>query len=146
MENKPEAVKYFKIAIQDHLLKPEYKSTAYRYLSIDLTDKQDWNKALEMIDQSIHYDSNQPLALLVASQIYLKLSRIEEAESYCVKAYEVNSKLLKEGGSSSQVILLSEKDILYHCLNIAVSLQNIKLFNFFYKELEIISITTLMQV
>jgi glycosyltransferase involved in cell wall biosynthesis len=136
LENKPEAVKYFKVAVRDSSLKPEYKSTAYRYLSIDFTDKQDWNKALEMIDESIRCDSNQPLALLVASQIYLKLSRIKDAESYCVKAYEVNSKLLKESSSSNQVILLSENNILYHCLNIAALLQSVDLFNFFYKKLE----------
>jgi len=107
LENKQEAVKYFKIAIQDHLLKPEYKSTAYRYLSIDFTDKQDWEKALEMIDKSISNDPDQPLALLAASQIHLKLFHPKETESYCLKAYEVNSKLLKDSSASSQVILLT---------------------------------------
>jgi glycosyltransferase involved in cell wall biosynthesis len=142
MGDKQEAVKYFKIAVRDNLLKPEYKSTAYRYLSIDLTDRLEWDKALEMINESIRCDSNQPLALLVASQIFIKLSRANEAEAYCVRAYEVNFKLLNESGSSSQVILLSEKDILHHCLNIAVSLQNAALFNLFYKKLENLSFTT----
>ena len=134
LENKPEAVKYFNIAVQDKMLKPEYKSTAYRYLSIDLTDKQDWAGALAMIQESIKCDSNQPLALLAASQIYLKVSAPKEAEFYCLKAYEVNSKLLKANSASSQVILLSQRDILNHCLNIAVLLKNTGLFNFFYNE------------
>jgi glycosyltransferase involved in cell wall biosynthesis len=139
--SKPEAVKYFKIAVMDQWLKPEYKSTAYRYLSIDFTDRQDWINALEMIDESIRNDLDQPLALLAASQIYLKLSRIKDAESYCVKAYDVNSRLLKESSSSNQVILLSEKDILYKCLNIALALQNVELFNFFYNKLKNFSFT-----
>ena len=137
LENKEEAVKYFKFAIRDHLLKPEYKSTAYRYLSIDLAEKQDWNAALELIDESILNDPNQPLALLAASQIYIKLSRFTEAESLCRKAYEVNSKILKESSNSNQVILLSGQDILYNCMNIAVLLQKVSLFNYFYKEFEI---------
>ncbi|MDR3627623.1 MAG: glycosyltransferase [Ignavibacteriaceae bacterium] len=141
LENTQEAVKYFNIAIRDQLLKPEYKSTAYRYLSIDLTDKQEWDKALELIEKSIKNDPKQPLALLVASKLYLKLSRTKEAEFFCLKAYEENSKQLKENTASSQVILLSQKDILYHCLNIAVSLQNSVLFNFFYKEFEKLSLT-----
>jgi tetratricopeptide (TPR) repeat protein len=121
------------------LLKPEYKSTAYRYLSIDLAEKQDWNKALELIDESILNDPDQPLALLAASQIYLKLSRFTDAESLCRKAYEVNSKLLKESSHSNQVILLSGQDILYNCMNIAVMLENVTLFNYFLKELEILN-------
>jgi glycosyltransferase involved in cell wall biosynthesis len=135
LENKKDAVKYFQIAVQDHSLKPEYKSTAYRYLSIDLAEKQDWINALEFIDESIRNDANQPLALLAASQIYLKLSRFADAESLCRKAYEVNSKLLKESSHSNQVILLSKQDILYNCMNIAIMLQNASLFNYFYKEL-----------
>jgi glycosyltransferase involved in cell wall biosynthesis len=136
LENKQEAVKYFDIAVCDQMLKPEYKSTAYRYLSIDLTDKQEWDKALEMIEKSIKNDPRQPLALLVASRLYLKVSRTKEAEFYCLKAFEENSKQLKVNTASGQVILLSQKDILNHCLNIAVSLQNPVLFNFFYKEFE----------
>jgi len=136
LDKKHEAVEYFNIAIQDPSLKPEYQSTAYRYLSIDFTDKQEWNRALEMIDKSIQSDQNQPLALLAASQIFLKLSRNKEAEILCERAYEVNSRLLKQGGASSQVILLSEKDILHHCLNIAIALQNTLMFNQYYNKLK----------
>jgi glycosyltransferase involved in cell wall biosynthesis len=136
LEKKPEAVKYFNIAVQDPSLKPEYQSTAYRYLSIDFTDRQDWNKALEMIEKSIQRDQNQPLALMAASQIFLKLSRNKEAEIFCERAYEVNSRLLKQGGASNQVILLSEKDIIHHCLNIAVAVQNNIMFNNFYIKLK----------
>jgi hypothetical protein len=89
-----------------------------------------------MIEKSIKNDSRQPLALLVASKIYLKVTRIKEAEFYCLKAYEENLRQLKENAASGQVILLSQNDILNHCLNIAVSLQNPVLFNFFYKEFE----------
>jgi glycosyltransferase involved in cell wall biosynthesis len=140
LDEKKTAIEYFLISIKDQSLKPEYKSTAYRYLAIDLAEKQDWKGALDLIGKSIENDSNQPLALLTAAKIYVKLSLFNEAERYCMKAFDVNSKYLKEIRHSSQVILLAEKDFLYHGLNIAVLSGNTKLFNFLYEMFKSLSI------
>ncbi len=134
------AIKYFKAALEDSMLSREYKSTAFRYIAIDFAEKQEWKEALEQISQSISNDDQQPLALLTAAKIHTKLGNRIEAGNFCMKAFEVNSKLLKEIKISSQVIFLNERDILNHVLGIAVQTENIKMFNFFYDKLKLSNI------
>ncbi len=133
LENKTEAVKFFKSVLEDKNLKNEYRALAFRYLAIEYAEQQMWKEAYENITNSLKSDPNQPLALLAAGKIYTKIGNFAEAEQCCRKAYDVNSQLIKGTRSSFQSIYLDEKDILYHCLNIALSISNKNLFNFFYE-------------
>lgn len=136
LDNKTEALKFFKYALQDKTLKKEYRALAFRYIAIESAQHQDWKKAFENITSSLQSDPDQPLALLAASKIFIKTGNFAEAEKCCRRAYEVNSELISGKRSSYQSIYLDEKDILYHCLNIALSLSNKDLFNSFYKSLK----------
>ncbi len=137
LNDKISAIKYFKIALEDSLLSHEYKSTAYRYIAIDHAEKQEWNDALENITNSIRNDDQQPLALLTAAKIFVKLKNFANAEEMCMKAFEVNSKLLKNGIASSQTIFLNQKDFLINALGIAIQSENTKMFNYFYERLKL---------
>lgn len=142
---KDSAVKYFKTALEDVLLKREYKSTAYRYIAIAFAEKQEWKAALENITQSINNDDQQPLALLTAAKIHTKLGNRADAEKLCMKAFEANSKLLKEGEASSQVIFLNEHEFLNHTLGIAVQTKNIQMFNFFFEKYKVLNLKEISQ-
>lgn len=133
LENKTEALIFFKYALQDKTLKKEYRALAFRYIAVEYAQQQDWKEAFENITSSLKNDPDQPLALLAASKIFIKTGNSTEAEKCCRRAYEVNSELICGKRSSYQTIYLDEKDILYHCLNIALSLSNKDLFNSFYK-------------
>ena len=137
LNDKHSAIKYFRIALEDSSLRNEYKSTAYRYIAIDCAEKQEWNEALENITNSIRNDDQQPLALLTASKIFVKLKNFANAEAMCMKAFEVNLKLLKNGSFSNQTIFLNQKDFLINALGIAIQSENTKLFNFFYDKLKL---------
>lgn len=140
LSEKDTAIKYFKAALEDSMLSREYKSTVHRYIAIDFAEKQEWTEALEQISQSIYNDDQQPLALLTAAKIHTKLGNRVEAENFCMEAFKVNSKLLKEIKISSQVIFLNERDFLNHVLGIAVQTENIQMFNFFYDKLKLSNI------
>ena len=130
--NKEEAISYFYEAIENTDLKNEYRALAYRYIALTLAEKQVWDKATEYIDDSIKCDSDQPLNLFAASEIYLKNGRAKEAGSFCYRAYNVNKQFTENGKSSYQSILLDSKNIIYQGLKIAVTSGDAELFNLFF--------------
>ncbi|HVO73355.1 MAG TPA: glycosyltransferase [Ignavibacteriaceae bacterium] len=134
LQEREPAIKYFLAALDDATLKNEYKALAYRFLSVDYAEKQNWSEALKMISESLRYDSNQPLALMIAAKIYIKIGNAAEAEKFCRKAYDINSKFLSGKKSSYQTIMLEERSILLHGLNVAILSGNKNLFNFFYEK------------
>jgi tetratricopeptide (TPR) repeat protein len=131
--NKEEAVKYFQYALEDKNLKNEYRALAFRYIAIENAEKLNWSEALKNITMSLKSDSNQPLALLAAGKIYAKTGHLKDSEQCCLKAYEVNSQLVKGTHYSYQTIYLDQKDLLYHCMSIALSISNRDLFNRFFE-------------
>jgi len=140
LNEKDIAINYFKIAILDNSLKREYKSTAYRYISVHFAEKLLWDNALENILLSIQNDAEQPLALLTAAKIYVKLQDFSNAEMLCRKAFDVNSSFIKKNKSSSQVIFLNEREFINHALGISIQIKNVQLFNYFYHILKSLSL------
>lgn len=134
LNEKDNAIKYFTIALSDPKLGKESCSLAYRYLAIDNAGRQNYAKASELIDKSLQFDNDQPLALLAAANIYLKLGDASFAEKYSRKAFEVNRKYLSGEKTSIQNILIDEVQLCYYGLEIALLSNNKELFNFFYKE------------
>ncbi len=132
LDEQVKASDYFIQSVEDVSLKKEYKSVAYRYLCVNEAEKKNWEKALEYIGKSLECDSSQPLPLLVSAKINLQLKDFRKAGSDCKKAYQANKKYINGKNNSYQTIYLSETDILYECLNIAVSSENNELFNFFF--------------
>lgn len=136
LHDKINAVRYFKIALKDEELRPEYKSVAYRYLAVDKAESSDWRGALELINKSLKSDEQQPLALLVAANVHLKLKNPEEASKYSLRAYDVNKNFLTAKRKSHQAILMDEEGILFECLNVAMSAGNLELFKYYFGKLK----------
>jgi len=135
LDEKSGAEEYFTTALQDHAMSKEYRSIAYRYLAINHAERQQVSAARELIDKSLACDMEQPLALMAASKIYLRLGDAAKAEMYCKKAFAVNSDFLKGRKKSHENILISEVNICYHGLEVALRSNKKELFNFFYQTL-----------
>jgi tetratricopeptide (TPR) repeat protein len=71
---------------------------------------------------------------MIAAKIYVKMGDVSEAERFCRKAYDTNSKFINGKKSSYQTIMLEERSILLHGLNVAILSANKNLFNFFYEK------------
>ncbi|PIQ09849.1 MAG: hypothetical protein COW71_04745 [Ignavibacteriales bacterium CG18_big_fil_WC_8_21_14_2_50_31_20] len=134
LKEKENAKKYFTYALQDTKLAKEYKSIAYRYLAANNMVHQNYPMALELINKSLQCDNEQPMALVVGSQINMELGDMDIAGKYCRKAFEENRKYLKGEKTSNQNILVDELQLCNFGLKIALLSKNKELFNFFYKE------------
>ena len=136
LNDKINAEKYFRISLNDTTLKNEYKSLAYRYLSVNSVEKGEWDSALSYIEKSLSADEAQPIALMVAAKIYLHFGKGGDAKYYCKKAYLINEDYLSGNRSSHQTILLDEQIIIDESINIAAKLSDKELFKFFYEKIE----------
>ena len=132
LNDKESAEKYFLIALKDPNLKKEYKSTAYRYLAIQAAEKNNYKKAVELINNSINTDANQPLALLAASKIYNELKDYSNAVSYAEQAYTINNYLEKNRVNTAQTILVDSRIIIYYLLELSINSNDLDLFNKYF--------------
>ncbi len=128
LNNKEEAVKFFELSIKDDKLKNEYRSVAYRYLAVDMFERNELTEAYYLINNCIKLDRKQPLALLVAARINAGLNKKEEAVKYFEEAYYCNNFYLNGKDKSYQAILLDQKSILNEGINLALSLNDKQLF------------------
>ncbi len=119
-----EAVKYFLIALKDPVLRNEYKSVAFRFIALVYAEKNLFEQALTFINKSLKYDDKQPLALLGAAGINLKMNNKDEVLRLCKKAVECNTEYLQNKRSSSQAILLDGKNLFYEVMNLVNSLKD----------------------
>ena len=135
LEETDGAIGYFKMALNLGPLKKEYQALINRFLAIKNAEASNWTEAYNYISKSIEYDKNQPMNLIAAAKIFLKVGKVSEASQLCYDAYNINKKLKKGEETSSQAILMDEKKLIYHTLNIAITSHDIALFNFFYSKL-----------
>jgi len=136
LEEKENAVKYFLISLKDEKLKKEYSSIACRYIAINYSENNNWDKAFEYINKSIKFDENQPIALLVAAKIYSYLEKNIEVSELCKKSYKVNNDFLKRKNKSFQTILLDNKTIIEESILLAANTNDYNLFNYFVEKLK----------
>ena len=136
LKKESEAVDYFNQCLTDENLTDDYKSVAYRYISVIEAENRNWRKALELINKSLEADPEQPLPLLVSAKLKVKLNDLSGAEVDCLKAYKVNRNKIESKGSTFQSIYLNESDILRECLSIAPGIGSLSLFNYFFTYIE----------
>ncbi len=129
LEQKQDAEKYFHIALEDPDLRSEYKSIALRYLAANVAEKNNFAAAYEMIKRSICADPLQPLALLIASKICLKLGLKNEASDYVLKAFTLNLEYLDKNSFTFQSIFLDEETLLNESILLALEINNEDLIN-----------------
>ena len=132
LEMDKEASLYFTICLKDQNLKKEYRSVAYRYLSVKEAEKRNWKKAESFINESLKYDPEQPLPLLILAKIKIQLGDYEGAEQCSLKAFDANKAFISRRRDSFQGMFLEEGVIIQECMNIALSMYNKNLFNYFF--------------
>ena len=128
LQNGEYAEKYFLLALKDVSLKNEFKSLAYRYIAIRAAEKNNFDEAKRLITKSLECDYNQPLALLAAAKISIKLSDACAAEKYVADADKINTRFLNGTNKSYQTIYLGRNDFIYQALEIAMLLNNSKMY------------------
>jgi glycosyltransferase involved in cell wall biosynthesis len=131
-----EARKYFEIALKDKNLSGEYKTISYRYIAGQEYNRNNLDKAKELIDKGLSLGFHQPLLYMVASQIYFKIGDKERAELLCMQGYEYNSKLVKGELESAFDLLVAPDIIAYYGIDYAIKNRNKTSFNFYFKELK----------
>ena len=136
LEDTEKAIEFFNLALNLDDLKNEYKALIYRFLAVKNAEASNWNDALNLITKSIEYDKNQPLNLIAAGRIFMKVGKYDEVAQFCYDAHNINMKLKLGEKKSSQAILMDEKDLIYHSLDIAITSKDKNLFNFFYSKLQ----------
>jgi len=132
------AIECFKLALNLDDLKNEYKALIYRFLAVKNAEASNWHEAYNFITKSIQYDKYQPLNLIAAGRIFIKVGKYDEAAKLCYDAYNINMKLKSGEEKSNQAILMDEKDLIYHSLDIALNSKDKDLFNFFHSKLQMI--------
>ena len=120
LEKEEEAIENFNKALEDKLLRDEYKATALRSIAVFNSDKNNYEQAVERIEESLKLDYNQPLSHLAASKIYLKTGRKDKAVQSVFKAYTLNNDLINGHIQSSQSILADTYTLIYNGLNVAL--------------------------
>ena len=139
IKNETNARYYFERALLDPKLAVEYKTIAYRYLAGQEYNRNNLERAKELIDQGLSLGLKQPLLFMVASQIYFRLGDKNRGEAFCKKAYEYNSKLLR-GEIESAFDLMVDPDIIaFYGIDYAIKNRNRESYNFYYHELRRLS-------
>jgi glycosyltransferase involved in cell wall biosynthesis len=135
LNNFEKAITYFFEAIKDKSLEPNHVSHCFRYLAAyELNITKDLDKALYYAFEGIKSNEKQPLLNIIISSIYLYKGDFKNSEKFCRLAYEYNYSLTRSQSAFFDIIV-DEKSILQHILNIAALTANKKLFNDFYDKL-----------
>lgn len=134
------AITYFIEAIKDRTLEPNHLSHCYRYLSAyELNITKNLDRALYFALEGLKYNEKQPLLNIIISSIYLYKGDFKNSEKYCRFAYEYNYSLTNSQSAFFDIIV-EEKAILQHILNIASLTANKKLFNDYFPKLNIFEV------
>jgi len=131
------AITYFIEAVKDNTLEPNHLSHCYRYLAAyELNITKNLDRALFFALEGLKHNNKQPLLNVVISSIYLYKGDFKESEKYCRLAYNYNKDLMQSKTAFFD-ILVEEKAILQHIINIAALTANKSLFDDFYLKLKI---------
>lgn len=142
LDDKENAVKYMTKALCDKHLSKEFRSVGARYLSVYELDRGNYQKAIELIEDSLQADPTQPYSYMAAAKLYVILHMTDKVEDLYKKALDLNKKLVKREVYTAQASYFNERILIYDGLSTALSINNKVLFNTFYKHLLEISGTT----
>ena len=136
LDDRENEIKYHKIAIQDPILKSEYKAVGYLTLADYAMRDNKINLALEYVTAGLNLDKKHPLLNLIASQVYNSKNENGKAIEFCKTALNENRKIESMENLTNLIdVLLPEEKILKHGLYLSISDENQYMFNYFLLEL-----------
>lgn len=136
------AIVYFFEAIKDKTLEANHLAHCYRYLAAyELNISKNLDAALSYASEGLKFNEKQPLLNIIVSSIYLYKGDFKNSEKYCRLAYKYNYDLANSQSAFFDIIV-EEKAILQHIINIAVLTANKTLFNDYFPKLNLLDIET----
>ncbi len=136
LNDKEKAFEYFNYVLTDKKLHSNYRAHALRYNAAIYLEKNSLQNALNLIEEALKLNSSLPLVNLVASKIFLRLGKFEEADRYCRRALIENKKLLSGEKISTFDIMVNTSTILYYALTFTFENNLIQSFNLYFNELK----------
>jgi glycosyltransferase involved in cell wall biosynthesis len=131
LEDEENAEKYSIMAIDGKNLSPQHRAISYALLSNNEFKRHQSDSALHYIKEGLRADNRQPYLNLLASKIYYRLQDNLNAEEFCRKAFEANSRLLSGNNYSALDIILNDEEIIYYGISLAKSSRNQRYFNLY---------------
>lgn len=117
LNDRTKSESYFKLALNDKKLKPEYLSLAYRYLAVNAAERNNLNEAVSFCDKSLEADPNQPISILVSANLNFQNKQFEKAFKLYNEAYQLNREFLLGKRDSFQTIYLDNRLILLEAMH-----------------------------
>jgi glycosyltransferase involved in cell wall biosynthesis len=136
LEDMENSEKYALIAVNGKSLNQQQRAISYGLLANNFLKKHDVNSALYYINEALKWDASQPYLNLLTSKIYLRMQDYSNAEEYCRRALDTNTKLLTGNNSSSLDIILNEEEILYYGICLTKISKNQRYYNLYMNSLK----------
>lgn len=128
--------KFFEIALKGKDFPEEYKAFCHGHIANYELKKHKIGNALIHIKQAMNIDKTQPYLNLIASKIFLRTNKIEEAFLALKRALEYNSFIIKNIRHSTLDIILKHEHIIYEGIYMSLTTKNVKNLEFFLGKLE----------
>lgn len=128
------SLKFYQIASESKELAKSIRADCYMNLALMAHKELDTQKAMQLINNSLELNSEQPFAYLLASKISLQGGNKPKSEEFCRKAYNSNQKTLQNENMGDILIYLDNEEIFWFGLLLAYQNNNRDNFNFYLKE------------
>jgi len=137
LNEKDKAYRYYQIATDDKSLLNEYRSLSLSYCAEYFSQKEQITQAVDAIANAVEIDPENIVTNLVASEIYYKLKRSDEAVHYCMKALDENTNRSKKKSGNRLIDVFQDNEkIIYHGLNIAFDTNHKEGIEYFFDQLQ----------
>lgn len=136
LNEKEKAFEYFNYTLNNKQLHTNYRAHALRYNAAIYLERNSLQEALNLINEALKLNPSSPLINLVASKIYLRFGKIDEADKYCRKAVIENKKLLSGEKKSTYEIMVNSSSIIYYALTFTFENNLKQSFDFYFNELD----------
>lgn len=132
LEETKNTINYFREALKDKNLRREFKSVCYLHISDYEMRLNNLLEAKRIVDKGLQLDRKHVVLNMIASQVYEKLEKKEQAISYCKKALECNKKSRVKNISSNVIdIFVSNTKLLTEGILLSLKFNQQKDLQFF---------------
>jgi len=122
LNDEQKAYDYYSRTITDELFSAEYKSICYLHMSSYELSMHQLDQAAEYCNKGLIANTYLPQLYLISSEINFRKGNISDACADCLKAYELNRKIINKEHKSSQITTSFDvKKPLYQGLYISIS-------------------------
>lgn len=129
------ALKYFELALNSKGLISEYKAFCYGHIANYELKKFKFGNALMNIKKALELDKTQPYLNLLASKIFIRVNKIDDAFLSIKRALEYNNFIIKNVRQSTLDIILKLDYIVYEGILMSLTTKSVKNLDFFLSKL-----------